>query len=176
MDATRSVIAMGATLLLLKLAGPPSNVRALHKTSSRRVTSGGTVDAPTKAVYICTDQPATLIFRLRQSGGPYIPGCRPHDKLFRHALGVESRLVILDFKVTSSALQVSFAPGSGAGSLRSECKGPAGFEPRANSAQGLHRNLQISCQPSCLSKSSVSCKRFGVSLARNLRCPKHSRV
>ena len=27
----------------------------------------------TKAEYICADQPVTLIFRLRQSGGPYIP-------------------------------------------------------------------------------------------------------
>jgi hypothetical protein len=26
-----------------------------------------------KAEYICADQPVTLIFRLRQSGGPYIP-------------------------------------------------------------------------------------------------------
>jgi hypothetical protein len=29
-----------------------------------------------KAEYICADQPVTLIFRLRQSGGPYIPVCR----------------------------------------------------------------------------------------------------
>jgi hypothetical protein len=29
-----------------------------------------------KAVYICADQPVTLILRLRQSGGPYIPVCR----------------------------------------------------------------------------------------------------
>ena len=28
-----------------------------------------------KAEYICADQPVTLIFRLRQSGGPYIPVC-----------------------------------------------------------------------------------------------------
>ena len=29
--------------------------------------------APTKAEYICADQPVNFIFRLRQSGGPYIP-------------------------------------------------------------------------------------------------------
>jgi hypothetical protein len=28
-----------------------------------------------KAEYICAGQPVTLIFRLRQSGGPYIPVC-----------------------------------------------------------------------------------------------------
>jgi hypothetical protein len=28
-----------------------------------------------KAEYICADQPVTLISRLRQSGGPYIPVC-----------------------------------------------------------------------------------------------------
>ena len=27
---------------------------------------------PIKAVYICADQPVTIIFRLRQGGGPYI--------------------------------------------------------------------------------------------------------
>lgn len=26
----------------------------------------------TNAVYICSDQPVTMFFRLRQSGGPYI--------------------------------------------------------------------------------------------------------
>jgi hypothetical protein len=31
--------------------------------------------APMKAEYICADKPVTLIFRLRQSGGPYIPVC-----------------------------------------------------------------------------------------------------
>jgi hypothetical protein len=29
-----------------------------------------------KAEYICADHPVTFIFRLRQSGGPYIPDCR----------------------------------------------------------------------------------------------------
>src|SRR5439155_18920865 len=29
--------------------------------------------SPTKAVYICADQPVTIIYRLRQGGGPYIP-------------------------------------------------------------------------------------------------------
>jgi hypothetical protein len=28
---------------------------------------------PTKAVYVCADQPVTLPFRLQQDGGPYIP-------------------------------------------------------------------------------------------------------
>jgi hypothetical protein len=28
-----------------------------------------------KAEYICADQPVDFIFRLRQSGGPYIPDC-----------------------------------------------------------------------------------------------------
>src|ERR1019366_6714399 len=30
-------------------------------------------NTPIKAVYICADQPATLTFRLRRGGGPYIP-------------------------------------------------------------------------------------------------------
>jgi hypothetical protein len=33
-----------------------------------------------KAEYICADQPVTLIFRLRQSGGPYIPVCPSTDR------------------------------------------------------------------------------------------------
>jgi hypothetical protein len=32
---------------------------------------------PIKAVYICADQPVTIIFRLRQSGGPYIVLAHP---------------------------------------------------------------------------------------------------
>ena len=34
----------------------------------------------TKTGYICVDLTAVFIFRLRQGGGPYIPGCRPHGQ------------------------------------------------------------------------------------------------
>src|SRR5512143_3203313 len=40
---------------------------------------------PTKAVYICADQPATLTFRLRKGGGPYIPDVGP-DRPVRGAI------------------------------------------------------------------------------------------
>jgi hypothetical protein len=39
-----------------------------------------------KAEYICADQPVTLIFRLRQSGGPYIPVCPSETKLLARRL------------------------------------------------------------------------------------------
>src|SRR5215471_4113412 len=42
---------------------------------AQRIPSWPGAWTPTKAEYICADQTATLIFRLRQSGGPYIPVC-----------------------------------------------------------------------------------------------------
>jgi ATP-dependent protease ClpP protease subunit len=36
------------------------------------------LNSPTKAVYICADQPATCIFRLRNGGGPYIYSAAKH--------------------------------------------------------------------------------------------------
>jgi len=40
---------------------------------AQRIPSWPGAWTPTKAEYICADQTVTLIFRLRQSGGPYIP-------------------------------------------------------------------------------------------------------
>jgi len=38
-----------------------------------------------KAEYICADQPVTFIFRLRQGGGPYIPGCPSSTRNARYS-------------------------------------------------------------------------------------------
>src|SRR6201987_3807086 len=40
---------------------------------AQRIPSWPGATAPTKAAYICADQPVTFTFRLRQGGGPYIP-------------------------------------------------------------------------------------------------------
>src|SRR6266702_6707796 len=40
---------------------------------AQRIPSWPGASAPTKAEYICADQPVTLTFRLRKGGGPYIP-------------------------------------------------------------------------------------------------------
>ena len=53
----------------------PSKAALLNRTSAQRIPSRPGACAPTKAEYICADQPVTFIFRLRQSGGPYIPVC-----------------------------------------------------------------------------------------------------
>ena len=37
-----------------------------------------------KAEYICADQPVHFIFRLRQSGGPYIPVCPSFARIHRY--------------------------------------------------------------------------------------------
>jgi hypothetical protein len=51
------------------LGEPPSDcVRGKRTSSARSLCS-------TKAGYICADHPVTSVFRLRQSGGPYIPVC-----------------------------------------------------------------------------------------------------
>src|SRR5580704_11514184 len=44
---------------------------------TQRIPSWLGATAPTKAAYICADQPVTFTFRLQQGGGPYIPDCRP---------------------------------------------------------------------------------------------------
>src|ERR1700729_1348056 len=41
---------------------------------AQRIPSWPGALAPTKAEYICADQPVTLTFRLRQGGGPYMAG------------------------------------------------------------------------------------------------------
>src|ERR1035437_9352349 len=52
--------------------------KSLHKTASfmrnraQRIPSWPVENSPTKAIYICADQPATCIFCLRNGGGPYI--------------------------------------------------------------------------------------------------------
>ena len=40
---------------------------------TQRIPSWPGAIAPTKAAYICADQPVTFTFRLQQGGGPYIP-------------------------------------------------------------------------------------------------------
>src|ERR1700746_1421232 len=40
---------------------------------AQRIPSWPGATAPTKAAYICADQPVTFTFRLRHCGGPYIP-------------------------------------------------------------------------------------------------------
>src|ERR1700739_2213422 len=43
---------------------------------AQRIPSWPGATAPTKAAYICADQPVTFTFRLQYGGGPYIPYCR----------------------------------------------------------------------------------------------------
>src|ERR1700731_3316063 len=58
----------------------PASGRSLSKaalligTRAQRIPSWPGAETPTKAEYICADQPATLTFHLRKDGGPYISG------------------------------------------------------------------------------------------------------
>ena len=47
---------------------------------AQRIPSWPGALAPTKAEYICADQPVTLTFRLRQGGGPYMPVGGSYDR------------------------------------------------------------------------------------------------
>src|SRR5271165_458131 len=47
---------------------------------AQRIPSWLGVSTPTKAEYICADQPVTLTFRLRKGGGPYIPDGPPRTR------------------------------------------------------------------------------------------------
>ncbi len=53
----------------------PSKAALLNRTSAQRIPSRSGACAPIKAEYICADHPVNFHFRLRQSGGPYIPVC-----------------------------------------------------------------------------------------------------
>ena len=55
----------------------PSKAALLSRTSAQRIPSSARSLCSTKAEYICADHPVTFVFRLRQSGGPYIPVGRP---------------------------------------------------------------------------------------------------
>jgi hypothetical protein len=59
---------------------------------AQRIPSWPGALAPTKAEYICADQPVTLTFRLRQGGGPYMPG-KLHSVIL-HRLGAKARLTL----------------------------------------------------------------------------------
>jgi hypothetical protein len=47
---------------------------------TQRIPSWPGATAPTKAAYICADQPVTFTFRLQQGGGPYIPDSRQSSR------------------------------------------------------------------------------------------------
>jgi len=55
----------------------PFEAVKLGKTRVQRIPSRSRASAQSKTGYICADQTVIFTFRLRQSGGPYIPYCRP---------------------------------------------------------------------------------------------------
>src|ERR1017187_5772783 len=81
----------------------PSKAALLNRTSAQRIPSRPGAYAPTKAEYICADYPVTFVFRLRQSGGPYIPVCRlygsnPERELVRASRCVKETHQIADVR------------------------------------------------------------------------------
>jgi hypothetical protein len=56
----------------------PFEAVKLGRTRVQRIPSRSRASAQSKTGYICADQTVIFTFRLRQSGGPYIPYSRPY--------------------------------------------------------------------------------------------------
>ena len=66
--------------------------------------------SPTKAEYICADQPATLTFRLRNGGGPYI--CTGAHKFTRECVTLLADNTLSGEKVAAALDKVLLLRGA----------------------------------------------------------------
>jgi hypothetical protein len=69
----------------------PFEAVLLARTRAQRIPSRSRAHAQIKTGYICADHTVIFTFRLRQSGGPYIPYCRSYPRNRRDRLYQQQR-------------------------------------------------------------------------------------
>ncbi len=98
---------------------------------TQRIPSWPGATVPTKAAYICADQPVTFTFRLQQGGGPYIPDGRPNaphspfifDEGVQRAMRLDPNKIAVDYYFGD--LQYWKLPRIAANALEEGYDGPA---------------------------------------------------